>query len=438
MRPKVLIITYYWPPTGGSGVQRWVKFAKYLRNFGWEPVIYTPSNPEMPAKDESLLKDIPKDIEVVKQPIWEPHDLYKRFSGLKKEASLGAGMASESSGSGFKQKLAMWVRGNFFIPDARKFWIKPSVSFLINHLKDHPVDAIVSTGPPHSMHMIARGVKKATQIPWIADFRDPWTNIDFIEELNLTTWGKASHAQMEKSVLTEATEVVAVTPTMAKELGAIVNRTVHVVTNGFDENDFQQSVSSNPHTGFTLLHIGTMNKARNPEMLWEAIKELCDEHSGFKEAFKLRLIGRIDSAVYASVTKYELGSHVDLLDYIPHDKIISEQQNADALLLLVNEAPNAYLLYQGKLFEYIASGRPILTIGPDQGDTKELLKELGQETYANFDDKEGLKSHLFNLYQDYEKGALAGVPSTESTRFSRKKLTQDITSILNKAYGHEP
>ncbi|NTW26696.1 MAG: glycosyltransferase family 4 protein, partial [Lentimicrobium sp.] len=188
MRRRVLIISYYWPPSGGAGVQRWLKFVKYLRESGWEPVVYVPENPEYPAIDESLAKDIPDGIEIIKTPIWEPYSFYKKLIGAGKGERINAGFLSEKKRPGLTEQFSIWLRGNFFIPDARKFWIRPSISFLTRYLEKHPVDAIVSTGPPHSMHMIALGVKKRTGLPWLADFRDPWTNIDFYHELMLTTW----------------------------------------------------------------------------------------------------------------------------------------------------------------------------------------------------------------------------------------------------------
>ena len=183
---RVLIISYYWPPSGGAGVQRWLKFSKYLRDFGWEPVIYTPENPESPDVDKSLLKDIPPGIEVIKKQIWEPYDAYKRFIGQKKDEKIQAGFLSEKKRNPLFENISVWIRGNFFIPDARRFWIKPSIRFLIKYLAAHPVNAIVSTGPPHSMHLIALGLKKKLNIPWLADFRDPWTTIDFYHQLHLT------------------------------------------------------------------------------------------------------------------------------------------------------------------------------------------------------------------------------------------------------------
>ncbi len=162
---RVLILTYYWPPSGGAGVQRWLKFVKYLREFGWEPIVYTAENPEAPADDDSLEKDIPQNLTILKTPIWEPYDLYKKFTGQASNDRVNAGFLHEKEKPAWSEKLSVWIRGNFFIPDARRFWIKPSIRFLQRYLKTCPVDAIVSTGPPHTMHMIGMGLKKIPDCP---------------------------------------------------------------------------------------------------------------------------------------------------------------------------------------------------------------------------------------------------------------------------------
>ncbi|MFN3939263.1 MAG: hypothetical protein ACK4IY_01670, partial [Chitinophagales bacterium] len=190
---KALIITYYWPPSGGAGVQRWLKMTKYLKELNIQPVIYTAENPDMALKDYSLMDEVPDDVIVIKQPVWEPYDLYRKLLRKKKTESVNQGFISETKKSTVLEKFAVWMRGNFFIPDARKFWIKPSIRFLQKYLLHSPVDIIISTGPPHSMHMIALGLKAQTNIPWIADFRDPWTNIDFYDQLYLSRWADNKH-----------------------------------------------------------------------------------------------------------------------------------------------------------------------------------------------------------------------------------------------------
>jgi glycosyltransferase involved in cell wall biosynthesis len=431
MKPKVLIITYYWPPSGGSGVQRWLKFSKYLREFGWEPVIYTPENPERPALDPSLEDELPDGIEVIKTPILEPHSIYKKLAGVQSDAKLASGMASSGVQHSIIKKIGMWIRGNLFIPDARMLWIRPSIQFLKDYLKEKPVDAIVSTGPPHSMHMIAMGLREWTGIPWLADFRDPWTNIDFANELRLTSLGRARHEHLESEVLKKADTVVAVTPTMAKELSEVRGSEVHVITNGYDHQDFE-GLQAEEAEKFTLLHIGTMNEARNPDVLWKSLNDLKGEVKGFSEGFRLKLIGSVDGAVMSSIERYGLQDQVEVSGYIPHTQIVKEQLKASALLLLVNDAPNAYLLYQGKLFEYLASGKAIVGIGPVEGDTPRLLHELGYTHYAGFEDRISLKKSIRELFGQHQKGKLPVHDVQKAERFSRRNLCGEMAELLNE------
>ena len=238
---KVLIITYYWPPGGGAGVQRWLKFVKYLSHYGWQPVVYTPENGEMPVDDNSLQKDIPPGTRVIRRKIWEPYSLYKLFIGAGTGEKINTGFLTERKKPGLAERISVWLRGNIFIPDARRFWIKPSVNFLEGYLKKEPVDVIVSTGPPHSMHLIARKISKKRNIPWIADFRDPWTNIDYYQDLMLTGYADRKHHKLEHQVVTHADRVVVVGNTMKEEFEAAYNRKIDVITNGYDSEDVNQA-----------------------------------------------------------------------------------------------------------------------------------------------------------------------------------------------------
>ncbi len=291
---KVLIITYYWPPSGGAGVQRWLKFSKYLRDFGWEPIIYTPENPEAPAIDNSLEKDIPEGISIIKRPIIEPYSVYKRFVGMKPGEKVNAGFLQEKEKPGIAEGLAVWLRGNFFIPDARRFWIRPSVKFLKKYLKDHPVDAIVSTGPPHSMHLIAMQVHKKLNIPWLADFRDPWTGIDFYHQLRLTSFADKLHHKLEKKVLASATAVTVVSQDMVNEFNGIVKRGYKLVTNGYDEQDIRPLPQNQLDKKFTLSHIGSINASRNPVGLWKVLSEMVKLQPDLASALQIKLVGKVD------------------------------------------------------------------------------------------------------------------------------------------------
>ena len=427
-KKTVLIITYYWPPSGGAGVQRWLKTVKYLRDYGWEPVVYTPENPEAPALDNSLLKDIPEGVKVLKQPIWEPYSFYKKFLGLKKDEKINAGFLTEKKKPGLAEKIAVWIRGNFFIPDARKYWVKPSVEFLSNYLRSHPVDAVVSTGPPHSMHLIALGLKKKTGIPWLADFRDPWTNIDFYDKLMLTKGADKQHRELEKSVLQHADVVTSIGKQMADEFLNLGAKQVQVVANGFDETDFAFN-NVELDSRFSISHIGSINKDRNSETFWSAVKELCEDLPAFKEKLQLKLVGKTDHAVLESLDKYDLQQYLEKTEYLPHDQVLKKSMTTQVLLLLLNNTPNAKGIMTGKFYEYLAAQRPIICIGPEDGEAAKTLEETAAGKVAGFEDKQKMKAILKAYFEMYLQNNL-NVESSAIENYSRRKLTGRFAELL--------
>jgi glycosyltransferase involved in cell wall biosynthesis len=369
---RVLIISYYWPPNGGAGVYRWLKMSKYLPEHGWQPVVYTPANPEMAAEDPGLLKDVGAAVEVIKHPITEPFSLYKRFTGRRQDERVQTAFLSERGSGGWKEDLALWVRSNFFVPDARVWWVRPSVRHLTAYLRQHPVDAIVSTGPPHSMHLIAQGVKRATGIPWLADFRDPWTDIDYYGQLKLSKWADRRHHRMERAVLQDADAVVTVSWSWAKDLARIGGRPVEVITNGYDPAD----VPAPPEPvdeRWSLVHVGSMSATRDMPGLWQGIATRMEHDAELRERFVLRFIGPVDHSVLESVTASGLGAHIERMGRLNHADAMRAMQRARVLLLPINDTPNSAGILPGKLYEYLSVGRPIVAVGPAQGDVARVL-----------------------------------------------------------------
>lgn len=427
---KVLIITYYWPPSGGGGVQRWLKFAKYLRNFGWEPVIYTPENPERPAVDESLCGEIPEGVEVLKTPVWEPYRLYKQFTGRKKSERIQTAFLTEKKKPGLTEKISVWIRGNLFIPDARKFWIAPSVNYLKDWLKNNPVDVIVSTGPPHSMHLIGMQLKTETGIPWLADFRDPWTNIDFYKDLKLTSWADRKHHHLEQKVLQQADAVTLISSGMAKDFKRIVGRDYHLITNGFDEDDFKGITPTSNQGKFKLSHVGSLVKSRNPKILWQALTELVAEDEKLKKDLEIALTGTVDLSVRQDIAEFGLDDHVQYKAYLPHNQLVNEFNSSTALLLLINDTPNAGLILTGKFFEYMAANRPIICLGPTDGDAARILNETQTGFAFGFDEKEKLKERIKALYAAFRAANLVQ-HSTGIEEYSRKNLTKKLAFLMD-------
>ena len=432
---RVLIITYYWPPSGGSGVQRWLKMSKYLPEYGWQPVIYTTENAEYPIVDPSLEKDVSPEAEVIRRPINEPYTFYKKFLGIKKEETVKMGFIQEKEKKkSWKSELSLWIRGNLFIPDARRWWVKPSVKYLKSYLKDHPVNAIISTGPPHSMHLIAMALKEATGLPWIADFRDPWTEIDYYQDLHLTRWADHKHHRLEHEVLTKADKVVTVAPDGARRLGRIGNRNVRVIYNGFDRDD-DATAEVTPSEKFSITYLGVLSKIQNPEKLWEALGELVSENAKFNNDLQINMIGQIDSSVAKSIGENGLNGSTTYLPYLPHEQVSAVHRSSTLLLLLLmpDSEPRAKGLLTGKLFEYLASGRPILCIGPEDGDAAHVINEANAGTAIGFDDKDKMKDTLKSLYQKYLNHNLPNNPNADIERYSRRALAGEYASLLEKS-----
>ncbi len=426
---KVLVITYYWPPAGGVAVQRWLKFVKYLRSYGWEPIVYTPENPENFYEDTSLQRDIPDQLQVLKTRIWEPYNIYKWLTGRKNE-KLGLGFADAKKGKGPLDHFMVWLRGNLLIPDPRMFWVNPSVRFLSGYIRRYPVDAIVTTGPPHSLHLIGLKLKRKLHIPWLADFRDPWTNIDYYSELHLTILADWLHRRLERKVLRLADATTVVSQQMRIEFEKIRNGRVAVIPNGFDSDDIPKIDIPKPE-GFTITYVGTMNKARNPEVLWKALGNICSLNKEFAKNLVITIAGQVDASVEKSLRENDVWENYRFMGTIPHNEAMALLVKSSVLLLVVNNAPNAKGIVTGKFFEYLATGHRILAIGPTDGDLANILKQTGAGQIIDYNDIDGAKQIITHYYQLYKSNSLELQRGAIDT-YSRKALTGQLANTLNK------
>ena len=428
---RILIITYYWPPSGGSGVQRWLKMSKYLPENDWQPVIYTAEDAEYPVEDPSLEKDVAPEAEVIRRPIVEPYSFYKKFLGIKKGEKVKTGFINEGAKkSSWKENLSVWLRGNLFIPDARCWWIKPSVRHLSKYLKEHPVDAIISTGPPHSMHLIAKALHKKFNIPWVADFRDPWTEIFYFDSLKLTKCSVKKHKRLEKQVLTEADKVVAVSWHEAADLEMLGAKKVEVITNGYDEECVKTECQCIENDQFTISYTGVLLPTES-FVIWDAIKELCEEDVEFDKSLKIKLIGHIDASVKKYISDNGLNSKVENIEYMQHTQVLEYQRKSDLLLLLIPRAKKAECILTGKLFEYIASGRPILAVGPENGDAAKVLSDTKCGMTADYDDKSKMKKIILECFNKRNDNQLFERNNKAVEIYSRRNLTKDFVKLLN-------
>ena len=421
---KVLVITYYWPPAGGSGVQRWLKFVKYLPEFGVTPVVFTVKDPEYAVRDESLQGEVAKDLEVLRGKIREPNQLLAIFGGKRKKSSMGFLDAEP----GLKDRVLRFIRANYFIPDSRRFWIKPSVKQLADYLKDKDFDAIITTGPPHSVHLIGLELKKKLSIKWVADFRDPWTSIDYFHNLPLTQSSLKKHMELEREVLNRADCVIVVGGKMKEEFDA-ENENVRVISNGYDTYAPEGETYLDPE--FTLTYAGLMNDDRNPKGLWAVLGRIASANPEFKTDLKIRIVGSCSPGVLRSIKDNGLSDNLDNLGYQDHDRVARYQRSAQVLLLTVNEVPSAKGIVTGKIFEYMQARRPVLAIGPTDGDLADILDKTHSGVILDFGDEDGMEKVIHGFYGQYKTGSLE-VNSRNIEVYHRRNLTAELFEMLKK------
>ena len=436
---KILIISYYWPPAGGPGVQRWLKFVKYLPDFGWESTVFIPENPSYPIVDETLQKDVPKNLKMIKTKIWEPYQLAEKFGKDNKKFKVGQFDVGENQS--WKAKLSIFVRGNFFIPDARVFWVKPSVEFLEKYLKVNHYDVLVTTGPPHSLHLIGLGLKtKFPDLKWIADFRDPWTEISYYKHLKLTKIADKKHRKLESEVFKNADITLATSYTDAENFRK-KGANAFCITNGFDvdasttlsmtEENSKTLPLSNSTTKFTLSYIGVLEQLRNPEILWETLNVLVQENADFKNDFELKFVGRLDDKILQKIETSVLKNNLTNLGYQTHDVALKHMQDSTVLLMTNFPQESSKGIIPGKIFEYLATGKTILSFGPKDADVEKILNETKAGKHFGYEEKENLKNFILESYQNWKSGTL-NQNAENIEQFSRKNLTRKLVDLMNK------
>lgn len=427
MGKRVLIIAYYWPPSGGSGVQRWVKFCKYLVEEGWSPVVYAPSNAAYPFLDPTFEAEVPPAVEVIRRPIREPYAAYKKLMGK----AAGREVTEISSGKKtWKQRLSLWIRANLFVPDPRVGWVTPSVRFLEQYLKEHPVDVMVTTGPPHSVHLIGLRLKKATGIPWIPDFRDPWSRMYYLKYLPMTAGTRLKLQQQEQAVLDGCDTVLTCTPQVQAEYAAQTATPVACITNGFDEEDFAGPVpGADGH--FNLTHTGLFAADGNPLALWKVLGVLAGSEPGFREELRIRLVGKVDREVLDAIAAAGLQENVVALGPCKHAVAVAEQRSATLLILPLRDDAQYAPILPGKLFEYLAARRPVLGIGQEDGAMARVLFAARAGITAGFENPSPMRAFIATAWRQFCQG---GVPATEGDigPYSRRATAHELSRLLDK------
>ncbi|MFC7775410.1 glycosyltransferase family 4 protein [Flavobacterium sp. GCM10027622] len=422
---KVLIITYYWPPAGGPGVQRWLKFVKYLPDFDIQPIVYVPENPMYPIVDEGLVSEVSDKAIVLKNKIVEPYGLASVFS-KKNTKGISSGIIPNQKKQTFLQKMMLWVRGNLFIPDARILWVKPSVSYLKKYIKENGIDTIITSGPPHSLHLIGLQLKEDLQVKWLADFRDPWTTIGYHSALKLSKYADKKHKLQEKAVLNTADTIIVTSKTTKAEFERLTTKPIEVITNGYDV----EKVTKQPlDEQFTLAHIGSLLSDRNPKILWESLSELIQENENFSRYFQLKLMGKVSQEVLDTITSFGLNNYLNNLGYVSHQEAVEHQRKSQVLLLIEIDSEETKSIIPGKVFEYIVSERPILAIGPKDSDFAEIITSTNTGTFFTYTEKDQLKATILNHFEKYLQNELKVFP-IGLQQYSRKNLTGQLSKLV--------
>jgi glycosyltransferase involved in cell wall biosynthesis len=429
MSKKVLIIAYYWPPSGGSGVQRWLKFVKYLPQWGWQPFVFTPENPSFTIRDESLLKDIPIEAEVIRFPIWEPYESFFKLSGVFGKKSRPAELVTTKNKSLF-QRISTFIRANFLIPDPRVFWVRPSVKFLHDFLLENEIRTIITTGPPHSIHLIGHRLKKKDRsLRWLADFRDPWSEWGLLDSLNVSPLARSLHRKLERKVLESADRIITITPFYVRKFEALAQRKVVLLTNGYDEDDFKSLVVV-PTEKFVIRHVGIINERCDPRPFMEVIETLIREDADFASWLHVDYVGEVHSRIKEFVlASSALNARTTFTPSVPHDKLIAMYGKSSLLLLVLTGYKDAEGYLPGKLFEYLATGLPILGIGPEQGDAAALLSSTGAGEMLGDMNKEQIKIKVKEYFIAWKNGSTP-LQHRNVSKYSRKNITKELTELF--------
>lgn len=426
MEPKkLLIITYYFPPAGGPGVQRWLKFVKYLPDFGIQPIVYVPENPTYPIVDEGLVAEISDKAIILKNKIVEPYQLASVFS-KNKTKKISSGIIPNQKKQSFLDKTFLWIRGNLFVPDARVLWVKPSVKYLEKYIRENNIDTIVTSGPPHSLHLIGLELKKKLNLTWLADFRDPWTTIGYHKSLRLSSYAAKKHKNLEHDVLNTADTILVTSKTTKKEFHALTSKPIEVITNGYDDENIATPVLD---IKFSLAHIGSFLSERNPKLLWEILSELVQEIPEFQKHFELKLIGAVSQEILETIHEFELDSYVNNLGYVSHNEAIAHQKKSQVLLLIEINSEDTKSIIPGKLFEYMVSNRPIIAIGPNGSDFAEIIITTNTGTFFTYTEKDRLKNVILTHYNQFLEGKLQA-NGVGLQHYSRKNLTKQLADLI--------
>jgi glycosyltransferase involved in cell wall biosynthesis len=434
---NVLIVTYYFPPSGGPGVQRVLKFCTYLLEYGWRPVILTVKDADYPARDESLLTEIPAEAIVYRTPIFEPYDLYRKFTGKKKGTPVDVNtIPKPGERRSLQERVAEFIRATFFIPDARIGWKKSAVAEGLEIVKKHDIQAIYSSSPPYTCALIARALKRKTGLPWIAGFRDPWTG--FLSTPDRWFLPSMIDRHYERAVFDECDRMDVAWEGIRKDFHAkypdIPTEKVHHLPNGFDSADFPTvEVVAKQH--FTVTYTGSMYGKRNPETFFAAVAKLVEAGKVDPARFRLQFIGRFGAEVREMFDHPVLAPSIIVHDYMAHAASVRHLFQSDALLMVVDDFKGNEEIVPGKVYEYMGSGKPVITLAPE-GAVTQVIEQTASGRCARSRDIDGIADIFLDFYRQWEAGTLGTAQRRDVVgQYERRAVTQRLAALLDEITG---
>ena len=433
---RLLYISYYFPPSGGPGVQRPLKVVKHLLSFDWQATVLTIrlEDAAYPDLDPSLLQDIPDEVDVLRTKGWDPYAVYASLLGKSKTETVGVGFINDA-GQTRVQRLGRWFRANFFLPDARVGWVPFALHTAKNLISNGGFDAVVTTGPPHSTHLIGLRLKRQFGVPWLADFRDPWTDISYYGELPITKPARRLDAAMERSVLSQADAVVSVSDGCGKLLKARASvRRYKTIFNGFDTLIVDKPVRTSTSAGrFIIGHIGTLSAAQHVPGLIEALAQRIVQEKAWANRLKLLLVGNVDETIMEAFRHAGLIEYVERVAYVPHNKALDYMRQTDVLFVSVQRTEKTEGVLTGKIFEYLSAGVPVLGFASPYGDLAAILEETQGGVVFQHDDVSGIGRYLDERFDRAGKGLTPDEPNRMALQqYDRREQTRKFAELLDE------
>ncbi|MGB9664378.1 MAG: glycosyltransferase family 4 protein [Ignavibacteria bacterium] len=426
---KVLFVVYNFPPAAGAATQRILKFLKYLNKDGYRTFVLTVDKVDYPDLDFSLIEKIPQETRVIKTKYWTPFGIYRKITGRKSDEKIPVAFIKDNHKS-LAERISVFLRLNVFLPDAKIGWFPYAVKEGKKLIRNERIDVVISSGPPHTTHLIAKSLKRKTGIKWIADFRDPWTDIDYYSGMKRTKFAEWIDSKLEKSVLKNADFVVAASEgylNIIKSKG--IENNYEVLTNGFDPDDFED-IKQRPQSKFIITYTGNMPITRNPEKLWLVLDELVGENKDFAESFEFHFAGVMDDEIRNKIKELKFFNSFIDHGYLNHKEVLDLTFNSHILIMIVNRVATSNEILPGKIFEYIASGNFILVIGPESGNSARLINYVKQGVAIDYEEKSKIKNLILEIFHKWRNGQLKKIESAEKFEFTRERITQKLIQII--------